>query len=92
MNIKKIKGFKEKVLFVVSNIKKGSTLSYKQVAEKSGKPLAYRAVGSIMRKNKEKNIPCHRVIKSNNTAGEFNNGGTFSKLKKLQSEGVSIYK
>ena len=34
MNIKKIKGFKEKVLFVVSNIKKGSTLSYKQVAEK----------------------------------------------------------
>ena len=92
MNIQNIKNFQKKVLFVVSGIKKGSTLSYKQVAEKAGNPKAYRAVGSIMRKNKDKNIPCHRVIKSNNTAGEFNNGGTFNKIKKLQSEGVSIYK
>ncbi len=92
MNIQNTKNFRKKVLFVVSGIKKGSTLSYKQVAEKVGNPKAYRAVGSIMRKNKDKNIPCHRVIKSNNTAGEFNNGGTFNKIKKLQSEGVSIYK
>ncbi len=84
--------FQKKVLFVVSKIKKGSTLSYKQVAEKSGNKKAYRAVGSIMRKNKDKKIPCHRVIKSNNTAGEYNNGGSFNKIKKLQSEGVSIYK
>ena len=92
MNIQNTRDFQKKVLFVVSGIKKGSTLSYKQVAEKSGNPKAYRAVGSIMRKNKDKNIPCHRVIKSNNTAGEYNNGGTFNKIKKLQSEGVSIYK
>ncbi|PIR98719.1 MAG: 6-O-methylguanine DNA methyltransferase [Candidatus Colwellbacteria bacterium CG10_big_fil_rev_8_21_14_0_10_41_28] len=63
--------FKERVLKVVSVIPKGRTLSYKQVAELAGSPGAYRAVGNIMSKNRDPNIPCHRVIKSDGSLGGY---------------------
>ena len=84
--------FKERVIQVVKNLKRGKTMSYKEVASVAGNPGASRCVGSIMRRNKDKEVPCHRVIKSDGTAGGYNSGGTVSKIKRLQSEGVSIYK
>ncbi len=79
--------FKEKVLEVVKNIPRGKTLSYKEVAEKAGSPHAYRIVGSIMKGNHDSSVPCHRVIKSDGTLGEYNRG-TQLKYKKLKKEGV----
>jgi len=66
--------FKEKVLNVVKGIPKGKVMSYKQVAQKAGSPQAYRVVGSIMKANKNPEIPCHRVIKSDGSLGKFNRG------------------
>lgn len=79
--------FSQKVYAVVCKIPEGKVLTYKQVAEKAGRPLAYRAVGNILNKNHNKNIPCHRVIKSNGEVGGYNRG---SKLKKqiLKKEGA----
>jgi O-6-methylguanine DNA methyltransferase len=79
--------FTEKVLKVVSDIPKGKTLSYKEVAEKAGSPGAFRAVGSILKKNYKKDIPCHRVIKSSGEAGEYNRGAD-RKLIILRKEGA----
>jgi methylated-DNA-[protein]-cysteine S-methyltransferase len=73
--------FKNRVLEVVSKIPKGKTLSYKQVAEFAGSPHAYRAVGNIMRNNRDPNIPCHRVIKSDGTVGGYG-GAEISRKKK----------
>ena len=56
--------FKQKVLNVVRGIPRGSTMTYKEVARRAKSPLAYRAVGSILAKNFDVKIPCHRVIKS----------------------------
>jgi O-6-methylguanine DNA methyltransferase len=56
--------FKTRVCAVVAKIPKGKTLSYKQVAALAGNPKAYRAVGNLMHKNKNPEVPCHRVIKS----------------------------
>ena len=70
----KVTGFKEKVLSVVGSIPKGKTLTYKDVAVKAGSSRAYRAVGSILKTNFNKSIPCHRVIKSNGDLGEYNRG------------------
>ncbi|MBU6431429.1 MAG: MGMT family protein [Patescibacteria group bacterium] len=83
----KVLSFKERVLDVVTNIPKGKTLTYKQVAEKSGSPYAFRAVGNILKNNYNKNIPCHRVILSNGTAGKFNRGASL-KLDLLRKERV----
>ena len=79
--------FKEKVFNIVKNIPKGETLSYKEVAKRAGSPRAYRNVGSIMKANYDSAIPCHRVIKSDGTLGEYNQGAN-QKYKKLKEEGA----
>jgi len=59
-------------LNIVKNIPKGRTLSYKAVATLAGLPNAARAVGRIMANNKDKEVPCHRVIKSDGSIGGYN--------------------
>lgn len=82
-----MKSFKDKVLQVVSKIPLGSTLSYKEVAKMAGSPKAYRAVGNILSKNYNPNIPCHRVVKSNGDCGGYNRGQD-SKAKLLEQERI----
>ena len=79
--------FTQKVLKVVSKIKKGETMSYSEVAKRAGSPKASRVVGSIMKKNYDTKIPCHRVIKSDGTTGEYNRGKE-NKIKILKKEGA----
>lgn len=66
--------FSEKVYSVVAKIPKGQVLTYKQVAKKAGSPLAFRAVGNILNKNYNPNIPCHRVVRSDGKIGGYNRG------------------
>ena len=66
--------FRETVLNVVKKIPMGETLSYKEVAQLAGNPLAARAVGSIMRTNWDPDIPCHRVIRSDGSVGGYAGG------------------
>ena len=81
----KNKKFKEKVLKIVSQIPKGKTLSYKEVAFLSGNSLAFRAVGNILKKNYNNSIPCHRVIRSDGSIGGYNRG-RLEKIKILKKE------
>jgi len=62
--------FKEKVFQIVSNIKKGNFLSYKEVAKLARNERAYRVVGNILKTSPD-NIPCHRVIRSGNLVGGY---------------------
>ncbi|MCC6198992.1 MGMT family protein [Candidatus Nomurabacteria bacterium] len=83
--------FTDKVLAVVRKIPKGKVLTYGQVAAKAGSPRAARAVGSIMRANFRPDVPCHRVIRSDGTLGDYNRGGTAAKRALLKKEGVSLF-
>ena len=82
--------FRERVKTVVSNIPKGSILSYKEVAAIAGSPRAYRAVGTIMSNNRDPSVPCHRVIRSDGRAGGYNQGGSRQKMERLKEEGVFL--
>jgi O-6-methylguanine DNA methyltransferase len=82
-----MKTFTEKVLDVVRKIPKGKALTYKEVARKSGNINASRAVGSVLKKNYNPDIPCHRVIRSDGVIGEYNRGRD-EKIKKLKAEGA----
>ena len=64
-------------------------MTYKEVAVLSGKGTAFRAVGNILNKNKNPNIPCHRVIRSDNKIGGYNRG-IIKKKALLKEEGVLI--
>lgn len=82
------KSFTQRVLGVVSRIPKGKVLTYKEVARKAGNEGASRAVGSIMRQNYDPKVPCHRVIRSDGSVGEYNRGGSRKKYDILKKEGV----
>ncbi|MEI6553807.1 MAG: MGMT family protein [bacterium] len=81
------KTFTQKVYDVVSKIPKGKTLTYKEVAKKAGNEKAVRAVGTILAKNYDSKIPCHRVIRSDGKIGKYNRGEE-NKLKLLKKEGA----
>ena len=77
--------FQQKVYEVVRKIPKGKTMSYREVAEKAGFPLAWRAVGNVLNKNRNPKVPCHRVIRSDGKIGGFF-GGTKKKIVLLEKE------
>lgn len=86
----KVKTFKQRVQEIVREIPKGKTMSYGEVAKFAGSPGASRAVGSIMKANYDKTVPCHRVIRSDGKVGEYNRGGPSKKIALLKKEGVKI--
>ena len=77
---------KDEVYILCRKIPKGKVLTYGEVARRAGNKKAYRAVGNILNKNYDKNIPCHRVIRSDGTPGGYNRG-TAKKKEMLIVEG-----
>ena len=64
--------FQKKVWAEIDKIPYGSTMTYKQIAKKIGKPNAVRAVANACGQNPTPIIrPCHRVICSNGDLGGY---------------------
>lgn len=85
----KNESFAKAVYAVVKTIPKGKTLTYKEVSILAGKPNAARAVGNILNKNFDANIPCHRVVRSDGKTGGYNRGAK-RKQELLIKEGAKI--
>ena len=64
--------FQLSVWNALCSIPRGSTSSYKVIAEKIGSPNASRAVGTACKLNPiPLFIPCHRVVKQDKSIGQF---------------------
>ncbi len=89
INIKKPKdlNLSRKVYEVVKTIPQGEMWTYKRVALRVGHPGAYRAVGTILSKNTDPQVPCHRVVRSDGKIGKYN-GIRGEKEKLLRLEGA----
>jgi len=82
--------FERKVLLATFKIPKGKVSTYKRIAEKIGKPNAYRAVGNALHKNPLAPIvPCHRVVRSDGGFGGDRKGAE-ARMELLQKEGIPI--
>lgn len=77
--------FKARVLMFVKAIPKGETMTYGEVASRAGSSQSARAVGALMKQNKDKKIPCHRVVARNGVGG-YNGLRGESKTKILERE------
>lgn len=76
--------FSISVLTACRAIEFGQTLTYGQLAKKSGRPNTSRAVGSTLAKNPlPLIIPCHRVIRSDGKLGDFSAPGGITLKKKM---------
>ncbi len=81
-------GFFQKVYGIVKSIPMGEVMTYGQVARILGTRDA-RRVGQALHANKDKNVPCHRVIFANGSlAPNYAFGGAEEQKKKLLEEGV----
>lgn len=68
-------GFRGEVLAYLSEIGYGHTASYGDVAAALGRPKAARAVGSACARNPlPVVVPCHRVVLSDGSTGEYAGG------------------
>ena len=72
--------FQKQVWEILTKIPSGNTVSYKTIACRIGSPKAYRAVGTACGQNPIAVIvPCHRVIKSDGSNGEYRWGAELKK-------------
>jgi len=83
-------GYRRTVLEALTQVPYGATVSYKDLAERTGNPKASRAVGSAMATNPIPIVvPCHRVLRSGGALGGYG-GGLDTKVWLLQLEGALL--
>lgn len=84
-----VQGYRLHVLRTLSErVPFGRTVSYRELAELSGRPAAARTVGAIMGSNPVPLVvPCHRVVASGGGLGGFG-PGVEAKRRLLVLEGV----
>jgi len=81
-------GYRRRVLEALSEVPYGETVSYKDLAMRTGNPGASRAVGSAMATNPIPIVvPCHRVLRSGGALGGYG-GGVDVKVWLLRLEGA----
>ncbi|WP_319524306.1 MGMT family protein [uncultured Desulfosarcina sp.] len=86
MDLSRFTPSQQAVYQAVAGIPYGETASYGQVAKMAGLPRAARFVGTTMANNPYPVlIPCHRVIRSDGSAGLFG-GGEALKIRMLAME------
>ena len=75
LDLSNITVFEQTVWAAARTIPYGETRSYAWLAERIGKPRAFRAVGRAMSRNRFPIIvPCHRVTASDGSLGGFRGG------------------
>jgi methylated-DNA-[protein]-cysteine S-methyltransferase len=76
--------FYRKVWKACALIPYGETRTYGWIAAAIGMPRSWRAVGSALGKNPfAPDIPCHRVIRADGTAGGYSGPGGIARKKRL---------
>lgn len=79
-------GFRREVVTLLPQIAYGTTASYRDVAEMTGRPGATRAVGTACARNPVPLVlPCHRVVRADGSTGAYR-GGPEAKVALLRLE------
>jgi methylated-DNA-[protein]-cysteine S-methyltransferase len=82
--------FEKEVLVATFKIPRGKVSTYKRIAEKVGKPHAYRAAANALHKNPlHPIVPCHRVVRSDGGFGGEKKRAE-GRMKLVEKEGVPI--
>jgi O-6-methylguanine DNA methyltransferase len=82
--------FKRRALTQLRKVPAGAVITYQALAAAVGNPDSQRAIGTTMATNPVPIIiPCHRVIRSDGTIGNYG-GGVANKIKMLRAEGFEV--
>jgi len=84
------RGYRLAVLEELSRVPFGETVTYKDLAQRTGHPKASRAVGTAMATNPIPIVvPCHRVLRTGGALGGYG-GGLDTKAWLLRHEGALL--
>lgn len=84
-----VRGFARGVLEATARIPRGEVRPYAWTAREAGSPQAVRAAGTALAHNPVPFVvPCHRVVRSDWSLGQYSAGGTSVKERILSWEGV----
>jgi O-6-methylguanine DNA methyltransferase len=82
--------FERDVLIATFRIPEGKVSTYKRIAEKIGRPRAYRAVANALHKNPLwPVVPCHRVVCSDGSFGGPKKGAD-ARRNAVAKEGIPV--
>jgi methylated-DNA-[protein]-cysteine S-methyltransferase len=82
-------GFRREVLRATARVPYGATSTYREIAERTGRPRAFRAAGSALATNPLPIlVPCHRVLPASGGIGAYR-GGAGAKALLLGLEGAA---
>ena len=88
-DLSRLTPFERAVLLKALEIPRGEFRTYGWIAQEIGNPRAVRAVGTALARNPiPLFIPCHRVVRSDGTIGQYGMGGPEMKRRLLLWEGV----
>jgi len=80
--------FQQRVWREIANVRYGSTITYAELAARSGTPEAIRAAGTATGRNPLSIVvPCHRIVGSNGSLTGYA-GGIDRKRRLLELEGA----
>ena len=89
VDLDRLTAFQTAVLRAAATIPRGEVRPYGWVAKEIGKPGAVRAVGTALASNPVPVIiPCHRVVRSDGTLGDYSLGEPENKRALLEFEGL----
>lgn len=89
IDLRAVTSFRRAVLEATASIPRGQVRSYAWLAHQVGNDGATRAVGSTMAANPVPLIvPCHRVVRTDGTIGNYSLGGAHNKRTLLAHEGT----
>jgi O-6-methylguanine DNA methyltransferase len=91
VDLRAVSPFERDVLLKTAQIPYGEVRPYGWVASEIGRPKAVRAVGTALAHNPVPLIvPCHRVVRTDGTIGQYSLGGPENKVSILTAEGVDL--
>jgi O-6-methylguanine DNA methyltransferase len=83
--------FERTVWMKALEIPRGEVRPYSWIAAEIGRPKAVRAVGTALGHNPVPLVvPCHRVVRTDGTIGQYSLGGPAVKRRVLTSEGLDL--
>jgi O-6-methylguanine DNA methyltransferase len=91
VDLRRASPFEQAVLAKTAQIPYGEVRPYGWVAAEIGRPRAVRAVGTALAHNPVPLIvPCHRVVRTDGTIGQYSLGGPANKTAILSIEGLDL--
>lgn len=91
VDLRGLSEFRAAVLRKAAEIPRSEVRSYGWIARELGRPGAVRAVGSALAHNPVPVIvPCHRVVRSDGTFGDYSLGDAGNKPRLLAAEGLDV--